>query len=175
MVEVLRKDAGLPQKALLASDWEEATDEEMRDAATRVPPLPADAIPRGMPEEHWWWFAASGRGTLFATGSGWCVRSWRVRGGGGEPDGEQAGDFVCEGWRRLADEFGELRVLGGGDAKVGRGAAGPRRWGCGAGEAGDVGSAAAGQVGVRVDGESEGRTQLHGGGPVTQQPVAGPA
>jgi len=60
VVQVLRRDAGLPQAALLASDWEEATDEEMRDAATRVPPLPAEVIPRGMPEEHWWWFIASG-------------------------------------------------------------------------------------------------------------------
>ncbi|MEH1017584.1 hypothetical protein V6U90_31475 [Micromonospora sp. CPCC 206060] len=60
VVDILRKDAGLPQRALVASDWEEATDEEMRDVATRVPPLPADAIPRGMPEEHWWWFVASG-------------------------------------------------------------------------------------------------------------------
>jgi hypothetical protein len=60
VVEVLLRDAGLPPTALVASDWAEATDEEMRDVATRVPPLPADAIPRGMPEEHWWWFVASG-------------------------------------------------------------------------------------------------------------------
>lgn len=60
VVDVLRTDAGLPQRALLASDWEEATDDDMRDVATRVPPLPADAVPRNMPKEHWWWFAASG-------------------------------------------------------------------------------------------------------------------
>ncbi|MBO4204459.1 hypothetical protein [Micromonospora echinofusca] len=60
VVDILRKDAGLPQRALGASDWEEASDEEMRDVATRVPPLPADVIPQGMPEEHWWWFVASG-------------------------------------------------------------------------------------------------------------------
>ena len=59
VVEVLRKGVGLPQKALLASDWEEATDEELRDAVTRLTPLPADVIPRGMPAELWWWFAAS--------------------------------------------------------------------------------------------------------------------
>ena len=60
VVDVLRTDVGLPQVALLASDWEEATDQEMRDVATKVPPLPAAVIPRGMPAEHWWWFAASG-------------------------------------------------------------------------------------------------------------------
>lgn len=60
VVEVLLRDAGLPPAALFASDWVEATDEEMRDVATRVPPLPADVIPHGMPEEHWWWFVASG-------------------------------------------------------------------------------------------------------------------
>lgn len=60
VVEILLRDVGLPPVALVASDWVEATDEEMRDVATRVPPLPADVIPRGMPEEHWWWFVASG-------------------------------------------------------------------------------------------------------------------
>ncbi|MEU5646547.1 hypothetical protein [Streptomyces milbemycinicus] len=60
VVEVLLRDAGLPPTALVASDWAEATDEEMREVSTRVPPLPADAIPRGMPQEHSWWFVASG-------------------------------------------------------------------------------------------------------------------
>ncbi|MGY0063920.1 hypothetical protein ACWY4P_46955 [Streptomyces sp. LZ34] len=59
VVEILLRDAGLPPTALVATDWAEATDEEMRDVATRVAPLPADAIPRSMPEEHWWWFVAS--------------------------------------------------------------------------------------------------------------------
>ncbi|MEU2025484.1 hypothetical protein ABZ565_25540 [Streptomyces sp. NPDC016469] len=60
VVEVLLREAGLSPAALVASDWVEATDEEMREAAGNATPLPAEVIPRNMPGEHWWWFAAYG-------------------------------------------------------------------------------------------------------------------
>lgn len=60
VVEVLVREAGLPRSALAGSDWLEATDAELREAAKDRSRLPGDVIPRGMPPEHWWWFIAQG-------------------------------------------------------------------------------------------------------------------
>jgi hypothetical protein len=50
--------AGTPAAALVDRDEVAELDADLRRVAAAQGPLPADAIPRGLPESHWWWRAA---------------------------------------------------------------------------------------------------------------------
>ncbi len=59
VLELLRVDPRLAGLEPLSDDDMAEIDDELREAAEDVEPLPAHLIPDGVPASHWWWWAPS--------------------------------------------------------------------------------------------------------------------
>lgn len=53
---------GTPAAGLVDRDDVAALDEELRRVGREQGPLPADAVPAGLPDGHWWWRYPAGGG-----------------------------------------------------------------------------------------------------------------